>query len=248
MPVKGRVEGKSQNGKRLLETVYDQHRSSRFPTGRPWWGWTEIPANPGELSDFCMEITPGDTNDPEHSTWQAPWLPGPQYLRPNVRARQLIIKYDLVKGDYKRANEVYYEKATNIAYQKGWALPSMGEPMPYALEFLLGKPPISPKVADAAMAGDPWLLGFSDDVNQPLADLILGRPEQAFAHSPLLDVARTPDGRQATPSDVMQFTPEELLAFVNRAMDQREQEKTNERMAKLRSQRAAKSETASAAP
>jgi len=248
MPVKGRVEGKSQNGKRLLETVYDQHRSSRFPTGRPWWGWTEIPANAGELSDFCMELVPGDTNDPNNSSWHAPWVPGPDYLRPNIRARQLIIKYDLIRSYYQREHEVYYEKAVDIAYRKGWEIPNPGAPMTAALAYLLGKAPISPKVADAAMAGDPWLLGFSDDVNQPLADLILGRPEQAFAHSPLLDVARTPDGRQATPSDVMQFTPDELLAFVNRAMDQREQDKTNDRMAKLRQSKAKKTETASAAP
>lgn len=248
MALKGKVEGQKTNGNhRWLETVYDQHRSSRFPGGRPWWGWTEIPAQAGNLPDFCMEIVPGDHNAPENSSWEAPWMPGPQYLKPNVRARQLIIKYDLIKTEYQSAGRVYYEKATTIAYKKGWAMPALGEPMPYALEYLLGKPPISAKVVDAALAGDPWLLGFDPEPNYALQDLILGRPEQAFAQSPLLDIAQRPDGRQATPTDLISMTPDDLTALVNMLMDQRDQAKMNEKMAKARNARKT-TETVSMAP
>src|SRR5215471_17028969 len=85
-PVVGVTTVGSQKDRRYLDTFYDQHRSTRFPNGRPWWGYREIAANrdmnPNLRDGFCGgELMPGrhpDEGESRESAWRdlwsAPWV------------------------------------------------------------------------------------------------------------------------------------------------------------------------------
>lgn len=171
----------SQRDNRWLETVYDQHKSPRFPRGRPWWGYLEIPADPKQTPAFCNELSPGDHNDPGNSIWSAPWVPdqvtqwgGRGYFRLDVKRLSITWLYSAIIEDYRQANINYYEAAAVIAHQKGWPAPGLNEPVSFQIHSILRAPPLSHKIPEAALAGDPWILGYTSQVNEELAGLLKG--------------------------------------------------------------------------
>ena len=171
----------SQRDMRTPETVYDQHKCERFPNGRPWWGWAEIQTDRRSLPGFVCELAPGDHNDPMHGAWTAPWFPtqmreqsGRRYLELNMKRLTLTWNYPLMIADNTLATKSYYQAAAKIANANGWKAPAMHEQVSFQIESILGDPPQSHKIPEAAMAGDPWLLGFTEQVNQDLADLLSG--------------------------------------------------------------------------
>jgi hypothetical protein len=173
-------EGWSQQSNRSPGIFFDQHKSPRHPAGRPWWCWTETPANPkhprgivGELIPIVADL---DVGGEIVQGWLAPWVPEQKYV---VRSIGLLaggnsfkIDYVSMISDYRQANERYYRLAASTAGAKNWPAPRMYGPVEFQLRAIVGDPPKSPKLPEAAAAGDPWLLGFSTHVNEQLRTIL----------------------------------------------------------------------------
>lgn len=217
----------SQRDNRWVETVYDQHKSARFPKGRPWWGHVEYPSDKKHDASFCTELLPGDHTDPFGSTWNAPWFvpqrtesSGRSYFRLDMRKLTIVWQYQAVIADDIAALQAYYDRAAEIAYEKGWRAPEFGEPVGSQIGAILRTPPRSPKIAEAALAGDLWILGLTEQVNEELAALLKGIRPHTVTRTPA--VATVQDMQQ----DVQQAMPtkpnwnEEYKAFYVEAKSQ----------------------------
>ena len=195
MPSKPQVRVQTTNTQRdsrWLVTVYDQHKSPRFQRGRPFYGYVELPAERRADPSFVQEFMPGDHEDPLGSVWSAPWLPDQltqsdgtgnrSYYRLDMKTFRLTWNYAGIIADDTRVMEAYYEVAARMCYEKGWTAPDFGAPIPYQLRAAIGPPTRSPKIAQAALAGDPWILGHSETVNVDLQQLLKGiRPDSLSA-------------------------------------------------------------------
>lgn len=171
----------SQRSRRYDDTVYDQHKSKLFPNGRPWWGTREFAANQGQRDGFCSVLQPGDNHEDAEwpRVWQAPWMPdevssvhGGSTFEVDLFRMRLTIRYDRIINEDTRASDIYYDAAAKIAFEKSWAEIQYGSLPPHAVRAIIGNPPRSPRIAQAAQAGDPWLLGLSNEVNEELATLL----------------------------------------------------------------------------
>lgn len=190
----------SQRDRRYLDTFFDQHKSPRFPGGRPWWGTREFAANQGDKDGFVGgELTPGRHVEPGEDpklawadAWEAPWVPEFKYFEFNYLRNRINIRYDRVIGDDTIGLNNYYDAATRICYEKQWPVVEYGAVPPHAILALLGPVPRSPKIAQAAQAGDPWLIGSSQEPNEELAKL-LGLSRRGFI-DPSINLAKpTPE-------------------------------------------------------
>lgn len=195
----------SQKDSRYLDTFYDQHKSPKFPEGRPWHGYREFAANKPDKDGFVGgELTPGrhaeDMEDRKaawETAWVAPWVPEYKYFEFNYARSKITIRYDRVFGDDKTAQDNYYRAAAKLSGANGWGPVQYGIMPNYQVTALIGDPPRSPKIAQAAQAGDPWLLGSSDEVNEELAQLI-GLTQEGLV---LVDETKEPP-----------FKPEQIIA------------------------------------
>ena len=187
-------EGWSQQSNRSPGIFFDQHKSPRHPNGRPWWCWTETPANPKHPRGIVGELVPIvadlDVGGEAVRGWLAPWVPEQKYV---VRSLGLLagstsfkIDYVSMISDYRQANERYYRLAASTAGAKNWPAPRMYGPVEFQLRAIVGDPPKSPKLPEAAAAGDPWLLGFDKNVNETLRT-ILDR-ETGRMHAPMEEI------------------------------------------------------------
>jgi hypothetical protein len=229
---------RSQKDNRWVETCYDQHKSARFPRGRPWWGHLEIPAEPKMSPAFCCELMPGDHNDPFNSSWSAPWLPdqviahpngsGRSYFRLDVKKLTITWLYPTIIADDKAATLAYYQAAAKIAYQNGWKAPALNEPVGFQIESILLAPPRSHKIAEAAMAGDPWILGQTSTVNEALAELISGVRVQNDVRAPVVTPAEVLAGGDDIEERIARAVAKALAA---------ERARNHAKMAKARSAR-----------
>lgn len=166
--------GWSQADQRSYAIFYDQHKSAQFPQGRPWWAVVERPA---EGAAMPMPVGPLQPQG-----WDAPWLPADKYMTASIgratpgatmQEHKFRIDYAAMIADCKRAMREYYDNAITEAIGQGWTAPDYGDPIPYRLRAIVGKgPPLSPKVPEAALAEDPWILGFSKAENESLARLL----------------------------------------------------------------------------
>lgn len=244
-PVVGITSVGSQRDNRFLDTVYDQHKSSRFANGRPFWGTREHPAEKGKLAGFCDLLSPGDHNDPDGSNWSAPWLPeqigsvaGGNVYEFQYQRNRVTIRYDKIIGTDTQALTRYYDASAKITYEKGWPLVEYGKLPPHAVVAIIGTPPRSPKIAQAAQAGDPWILGYTDEVNEELAEL-LGLSRRGFIRpeSSLSAPALT------TPERVLSVTPGELQQMIAEGIQTAlaaEAQARREKMATVRAGKGAK--------
>jgi hypothetical protein len=174
-------EGQNQNLSRKVKLFFDQHKQELHPLGRAWWGYTEKQAD-GSDSQPIAELMPVhadmelDDGTPIRG-WSAPWYPEPKYIAlavSGLAGSRFRIDYIRMQRDYEQANRDYYDRANNEAFSKGWdPIPLYGK-VPYVIRALkhVGSPPKSPKLPTAALAGDRWLLGFSDEVNERLLEVI----------------------------------------------------------------------------
>ena len=178
-PQGGRTIG-SQKDRRYGDTFYDQHRSARFPNGRPWNGEREFLSgseNPSSLDPFVQgELHKGDSTQPGLE-WDAPWVPewngGRNAFYEFIWAsRRIRVRYDRVIAVDRQGQDEYYMAAAKLAAASGWREVEYGSPPPYQVTAIVGTPPRSPKIAMAAQAGDPWLLGFVEEPNVELAKLL----------------------------------------------------------------------------
>lgn len=173
-------EGWNQNKTRAVALFFDQHRSKDYPDGRPWWGYTETPTDPthprgvvGELQPVVASMDLGDGG--RIKGWDAPWLPEAKYVQMAVglmAGSRFKIDYARMMSDYREANERYYTLAAQTAGARNWPAPKLYGPVDFQLRAIVGEPPKSPKIPEAALAGDPWLLGFDHRPNERLKKVL----------------------------------------------------------------------------
>jgi hypothetical protein len=166
--------GWSQASQRSYAIWYDQHKCAQFPQGRPWWSVVERPAEGAAMPMPTGELIP--------QGWDAPWLPAAKYINASIgkatpgstlQEHKFRIDYVTMIADQKAAMRLYYDNAITEAIGQGWTAPNYGDPIPYRLRTIVGKgPPLSPKIPEAALAEDPWILGFSPVENETLARLL----------------------------------------------------------------------------
>lgn len=228
----------SQKDNRWAATVFDQHKSARFPRGRPFWGYLEYAAEQKMQPGFVCELMPGDVDDPFNSTWSAPWLPpqvishpngsGRNYFRLDVKKLSLTWNYATIIADDKAATLAYYQAAAKIAHQNGWKAPGLNEPVGFQIESILLAPPRSHKIAEAALAGDPWILGHTQQVNEALSELLSGMRVENDMRAPVV-----------TPEEVLRGGEDidERIAKAVAAALAAERKRNHDKIAKARSAR-----------
>ena len=219
----GAAGGRNQKDRRYLDTFFDNHRHPRrFPRGRPWCGPRELSANHELMHEdgFVMgDLMQGEYVENEdgsndrlatiQSVWHAPWTPQAKYFRYNYKRKLITFDYPRLILDEKREMETYYKAAAklgaklNIRVEYGvepdfQITADLGSPMSYVNRI---------RLAEAAMAGDPWLLGFIDEPNQDLA-AILG-----FNQAGLKIVSYEPEP-VVTPTQVLAMPDEGLLKMI----------------------------------
>lgn len=175
------LEGWNQNKLRTVTVLFDQHRSKDFPYGRPWWGYAEDPAAKGQPRGFSGELSPISedlkVDDITVKGWDAPWIPEPKYvllaLQTVTSGNRFRFDYERMVADRKEAMTRYYTLAAREAAARNWPAPSLYGPVSFQLRAIVGNPPKSPKLPEAALAGDPWLLGFSQKRNDVLVEILL---------------------------------------------------------------------------
>lgn len=198
----------SQRDNRYPDTFFDQHRSETFPDGRPWNGLRELTANKGLRDGFCSALNPGDHNTPLTTAWVAPWYPEHCYFKYNYLRSKISIDYVKMMAHDQHYTDLYYEAAAVVSMEKGLPPITEGQLPPYMVRTILKSPPRSPKIAGACLAGDPWILGFSEEPNKALQSLLrhisLSHREAAAA---TLD-----------PVDVVSLRPAELQEMIANAV------------------------------
>ena len=226
----------SQRDNRYEDTFTDQHRSERFHDGRPWNGPREYAANRGDPDGFCSLLSPGTHLDIS-TKWQAPWFPEQRFFKYNYKRAKITIDYAAMLAHDVFYSDQYYSAAAVISYEKGWEPTTEGSLPQFTIRKVLGEPPRSPKIAQAAMAGDQWLLGFSLEPNTLLSTLIgLTKTGLGEAYTPPL-----------TPAQVLEASSTDVKAMIAQAVAQAladrdveaaaKKEKDRERMAKARGAR-----------
>lgn len=165
--------GWSQADQRSYAIWYDQHKNAQFPQGRPWWSVVERAAEGAKMPMPVGELQP--------QGWDAPWLPDAKYVTASLgkatqgnsmQEHRFRIDYPAMINDRKQAMREYYNLAVVEAVGQGWEAPNYGDPITFRLRQIIGPMPLSPKIPEAAMAEDPWLLGFSPVENEQLARLL----------------------------------------------------------------------------
>lgn len=167
------MNGMDQSAHRGVGLWFDQHRSSTyvnqhgerlFENGRPYFSVIELktrmPVGP---------VTP--------LGWTAPFMVPQQYLidsigratavpislgeglPKSVNSDRIRINYAAMKRDDTEAAMAHWRLAVAEASQRDWDVPAFGAPMDRRLLAIVGPAPRSPKIADALMSGDPWILG-----------------------------------------------------------------------------------------
>lgn len=240
--------GSSQASNRYVDTFYDQHKwGSRFPNGRPWWGYREYAANRGDKDAFCCSPTPGDHNDPMGSNWHAPWDPETRFFEYNYLRNTIRIRYDYMIAEREQMARTYYAAVAKLCAANGWPEVPFGAMPRQNICFVVGEPPESSKIPRAAQAGDPWLLGFVEEPNEQLAKLL------GFSATTGMKIETTEPVVEAklTPDQVLAVSePDKLAALiatiVAQTLDAREQAKKDKQAATMRAAKA-KRTTAEAA-
>jgi len=167
-------EGFSQAKTRGVMFWFDQHRDPHYRTpdgvaifeqGRPYWSWVERPADGVAAPMPVGEVIP--------MGWQAPFHVPQQYIVRSIG--RITSGGDWLKGagstqffkiDYAEmakhdteATQEYYRYAVAEAVRLKEPLPKYGQPLSPELRLVVGPPPRSPKIAEACIAGDKWILG-----------------------------------------------------------------------------------------
>jgi hypothetical protein len=128
--------------------------------------------------------------------WDAPWLPDDLYINSSlgrvaqdgswmsalgIREPRFRIDYTKMIADYTAANRAYYRKAVLEASALKMAIPEYGSSLEYGLRQIVGEPPRSPKIPEAALAGNKWLLGQAQPHPDPKTGLMVVEPDEQLA-------------------------------------------------------------------
>lgn len=216
--VLGAATGRNQKDRRYFDTFYDQHRHPKFPQGRPWTGSREIAANHDLMhedgfvtADLMMGVyVEGEDGNCDRaatlaSTWQAPWRPLAKYFRFNYKRKTIFLDYPRMRKDEDDGLKRYYKAASELGIQLNVRVEPGVMPHPQIV-YKLGAPSRMIRIAEAAMAGDPWLMGFIDEPNPDLADILGYHPTSGIPVSsyqgytpPELEQTKTVDAILAAP-------------------------------------------------
>lgn len=163
------VAGWSQDKQRTQRIFFDQHKCARFPEGRPWWtnSAERSAIQEGALTQSAMPMPVGDLNP---MGWSAPFMPPQKYfeyamgLADQVKIR---INYVQMQRDDLAATNQWAERAIKEAASLRLVpLPTKREilagKISWELEQVVGQAPRSPKIAEACIAGDEWILGLKE--------------------------------------------------------------------------------------
>jgi len=231
----------SQRDMRYTHTIYDQHASRRFQRGRPWWGTREyvndLDRKRGAEDGYIGMLNPGDHTDPWNSSWIAPWLPeqvisatpgpGIVFYRIDYKKDRLTWLYQAIIEYDRRMMEDYYSACAKIAAGNGWKAPEqVGDPVSFQITAVLGHPGEDPRIPQAAMAGDPWLLGETEEQNDVLAKMLN-----------MANVWRAQPAPAVTPQQVLHPGTQDIQAMVAEAVAKALQEREDAERAKKERQR-----------
>lgn len=185
-PVSPGAQGvNSQRDRRFSDTFFDIHKSARFPRGRPWTGEREYAATPeqGHQPGFISgDLQPGeyvtdaagicDRQATLATAWHAPWTPLAKYFKFNYQRKQISFDYVRMERDEKESLDRYFQAAAKMSGANGWGAIEYGKMPSYQITAILGEPTPYLRIAQAARAGDPWLLGHIDEPNDELAQIL----------------------------------------------------------------------------
>lgn len=136
-----------------------------------------------------------------------PWLPPMRYAKFRADG-ELTFRwaYEELAAEWSGITAQYYEDAIKFALEHNKPQPEIGGPVDRSIRYVLGKPPLSPAIPLAAMAGDPWILGITGaTVNQPLKDIL---EQGAGANSKeALEYIRAMVGRSTADRDLVPTIP-----------------------------------------
>ena len=188
-----------QAGRRYQDTFFDIHRHpTKFPAGRPWTGPRELAAMPDRIPKEPDPFCGGDLQQGEYvvdegginnraetfaSVWTAPWVPIKKYFKFVYERKLIRFGYQEMYLDEQRGLRDYYAAAAKVGVGFGQGVEFGKIPHP-SITNLLGMPSRMIYIAQAAMANDAWLLGFKDEPNEALAE-ILGLSRDGLPLPPL---------------------------------------------------------------
>lgn len=212
------MNGMDQSTTRGIGLWFDQHKSSTyvnargekiFENGRPYYSIIELKTR--------MPVGPVMPLG-----WDAPFHAPQQYildsigkvtnLQPsqtegipfNVNSDRFRINYQAMKRDDTEASMAHWRLAVAEAASRDWDVPAFGAPMDRRLLAIVGPAPRSPKIADALMSGDPWILGqlmptldprtgeMRVEENEALAKLLRQNRQDVFTAEAWADEAAKP--------------------------------------------------------
>jgi hypothetical protein len=183
----------SQRDRRFTSTFFDNYRHIRFPQGRPFTGQREFQSGSetesiaaGFLQSdlqcgeyFCENPETGQTPQERAltlgSVWTAPWLPVAKYFRFNYRAQRITYALDAMIADERQGLTRFWEAAAKAAGENDVIDPARPDAVPFRIRTLLGSPRTymgKIRLAQAAQAGDPWLMGAVQTPNEELAKIL----------------------------------------------------------------------------
>lgn len=137
--------------------------------------------------------------------WFAPWVPEPKYVNlaaQRLRGNQFRFDYQRMVNEYREANIAYYTRVNEELGARNLKTLKLYAEVTFEVRSIkgIGSPPKSPKVPEAAAAGDLWLLGFSDEENEALK-YILARDNGRSAEA-IEEVDEPLAGKPAAPKAV----------------------------------------------
>ena len=136
-----------------------------------------------------------------------------------------------------------------LSAERGWDEIDPSKAMSFQVRTIIGRAPRMLKIAQAARAGDPWLLGHIDEPNEELARLLnwkvvrLGGMESDRAiGTPIVGRVEEPKPPLSV-DQVLNTAPSQLATMiaeiVNATLDARETQKKRDRTQNARDARAA---------
>lgn len=242
---RGAATSGSQRDRRFTDTFYDVHKHpTRFPMGRPWTGEREFRSGAEEASEtagfitsdlqqgayFCENPQMGQTAteraDTLNSVWSAPWVPIAKYFRFNMRRKQVQFAYDKMIADEKEGLARYWDAAARLAGENDVIDPERPLAVPFRIRTILGLPTTYSgkiRLAQAAQAGDPWLLGFVEEPNIELAKILGINISPIGGRAGDAEYTSVPSVKQpepkATPDQVLGMSAEDLAKMVAAAVE-----------------------------
>lgn len=105
------------------------------------------------------------------SAWTAPWRPYSKYFKFNYKRNRITFLMQQMWQDEKNGLTNYWRAASKMANRIGLTIHEGRLPPSQIIEEL-GEPSQMILIAEAAMAKDPWLLGWIDEPNPKLAAIL----------------------------------------------------------------------------